>query len=418
MYEIEYLNVWHESQMVGKIWCNTAGIIGFSYAKDWLSKGFPISQNLPLQLEEFSPELGAAHQFFVNLLPEADARRHIVRDLKISNSDFGLLKAIGGECAGALSLLPANLMPQNKSSYTELKDDEFNRLLLRKGQVSSVNTGDDRPRLSLAGAQDKCPIFYNGGKFFLPKDASVSTHILKFEIDGYRNIPVYEYFLTQLAAEIGLPVVDIELRKHNKSFYLLIERYDRTKASNGDVIRCHQEDFCQALGFSYQHKYQQQGGPSFKHCYLLLQQLSIRPIQDVEVLIKWQIFNVLAGNSDGHAKNISLLYDKRHNVTLAPLYDLVCTRAIERIDARLAMSVGDEFNPELVLKKHWQQMAEEIDVRYPYLEKTILETAETLLMKTDKMIEEFEAVYGDCSALQRVKMVVTKQCKRALTQLS
>ena len=42
--------------------------------------------------------------WFCNLLPEGMVREAIVQRLRIPNDDFALLAAIGGECAGAVSL--------------------------------------------------------------------------------------------------------------------------------------------------------------------------------------------------------------------------------------------------------------------------------------------------------------------------
>lgn len=405
-----HLNVWYEKKLVGTLFRNSVDLIGFHYDKDWPSEGFAISQQLPLDIPEFSPTIGTAHRFFANLLPEANARMHIVRDLKISNSDFELLAAIGGECAGALSILPENLEPKDSFTYRTLSKEELKRFLLRRGQISSLHFTKNRPRLSLAGAQEKCPILLNGSDYLIPKDASPSSHILKFELAEYRNVPIYEYFLTTLAKKIGLPVVDVELCESNKRHYLLIKRYDRILLSLKKIQRLHQEDFCQALGFGYERKYQQDGGPSFQDCYQLIQNVSIKPIEDAENLLCWQIFNVLAGNSDGHAKNLSLLYNEEHQVQLAPFYDLVCTRAIERIDSKLALSIGGEFNPDKISEKHWGKLADDCKVRKPYLKKLIRKTAEALLdalSKSDSQLELYPA-------LQRVKKIISKQCQKAL----
>ncbi len=99
------------------------------------------------------------------MLPEGDARAHIIRDLKISDSDFELLKAIGGECAGALSILPKNHKPRDIFHYRQLRDNELKKILLRKGQIFPFTSSNNHPRLSLAGAQDKCPIFFDGENF-------------------------------------------------------------------------------------------------------------------------------------------------------------------------------------------------------------------------------------------------------------
>ena len=53
----------------------------------------------------------------------------------------------------------------------------------------------------------------------------------------------------------------------------------------------------------------------------------------------WQAFNVAVGNSDGHGKNLSLLYDGV-GVRLAPFYDLRSTRHYQALDRSLAMAVA------------------------------------------------------------------------------
>jgi len=85
--------------------------MGFRYDPAWLKGGFAISQSLPLDSEELPSDESIAHRFFANLLPEGGVRDQIVRDLKLPNTDFALLRAIGGECAGALSILPLDRVP-------------------------------------------------------------------------------------------------------------------------------------------------------------------------------------------------------------------------------------------------------------------------------------------------------------------
>ena len=49
--------------------------------------------------------------------------------------------------------------------------------------------------------------------------------------------------------------------------------------------------------------------------------------------------SVLIGNGDAHAKNLSLLHEASGALTLAPLYDLMCT--LHYGDDRLAMYIDD-----------------------------------------------------------------------------
>jgi len=388
--------------------------MGFRYDEQWIAKGgFAISHTLGLKENNFASEGGVAHRFFANLLPEAGAREKIVRDLKIPNTDFNLLRAIGGECAGALSILPEGEQPLSHYSYHPIGDKELLNLVARRGQLYTWPK-HEQPRLSLAGAQDKCPILVQAGRYLLPQQESPSSHILKFELSDYRHLPAYETFTTQLAKAVGLPVVNIELRSIDKTHYALIERYDRIQDDKGEVQRLHQEDFCQALGYGYEQKYQEHGGPTFAQCYQLIRDVSSDPASDLQHLLHWQIFNVLAGNSDGHGKNLSLLYLANGDIRLTPFYDLVCTRAIKRIDEHLAFAVGDERNPSMITRKHWQALASQCDLRAPFLLNQVQALATQLLDHLGAVKTAFESQYGEYPALQRIEQLVSKQCQRAM----
>ena len=416
MLDPDGLNVWSDQRLVGYLWRNAQGLIGFRYEEEWLAQGeFAVSHTLPLRQEDFAPEEGLAHRFFANLLPEGGVRDQIVRDLKIANTDFDLLRAIGGECAGAFSILQAEHQPSTEHKYHKVSGGELANLVARRGQVYTW-TANERPRLSLAGAQDKCPVLVKDGIYWLPKKESPSSHILKFELSDYRHLPAYETFTTLLAEAIGLPVVNIQLRSIEDTHYALIERYDRHKLESGQIARLHQEDFCQALGFGHERKYQGDGGPTFADCYRLIQDVSTDPANDIQYLLRWQIFNVLAGNSDGHAKNLSLLYQANGEVRLAPFYDLVCTRAIERIDFHLAFSVGDERNPGVVTLKHWDALAQQCGLRPRFLQDQVQDIVTRLLERLQPARERFESLYGKYAALQRIEQVVTKQCQRTINE--
>ncbi len=413
MIDPDALHVWNEQRLVGYLWRHATGAMGFRYDVDWLAGGFAISRTLPLQDEDFVAEDGVAQRFFANLLPEGGVRERIVRDLKIPNTDFELLRALGGECAGALSILPVERLPSQERHYRLLTPTALARLVAGQGYWPTTGSADERPRLSLAGAQDKCPVLVRNGDYFLPQGEAPSSHILKFELSGYRHLPAYETFMMHLARAIGLPVVDIELRSVAQTRYALITRYDRPLDAQGEPQRLHQEDFCQALGFGHEKKYQEFGGPSFAQCYRLVQDASSDPAVDTQHLLRWQIFNVLAGNSDGHAKNLSWLYFPNGAIRLAPFYDLVCTRAIARIDAHLAMAVGGERHPGAISRLHWEALARECDIKPHFLVNRVTQTADRLMQQLANEQAAFTERFGSYPALQRIAQIVTKQCRRA-----
>jgi len=55
------LNVWHEKDIVGQLWRDKIGQIGFRYDKNWVAHGFAISQQLPLSVEDFPPGKSQSH---------------------------------------------------------------------------------------------------------------------------------------------------------------------------------------------------------------------------------------------------------------------------------------------------------------------------------------------------------------------
>ena len=88
----------------------------------------------------------------------------------------------------------------------------------------------------------------------------------------------------------------------------VIERYDRNK--DGDQVkRLHQQDFCQAIGITSDEKYEAEGGPDLEDVYnLMLENVTARKrIESSFRFLDWVCLNLLIGNNDSHAKNLSFL---------------------------------------------------------------------------------------------------------------
>ena len=72
--------------------------------------------------------------YFSNLLPESAVRTLISKQLGISDkNDFMLLKRIGAECAGAISILPESEKPESPDQYKyrSLSEVHFSDLIMR-----------------------------------------------------------------------------------------------------------------------------------------------------------------------------------------------------------------------------------------------------------------------------------------------
>ena len=231
--------------------------------------------------------------------------------------------------------------------------------------------------MSLAGAQSKLPVVIVDGKIALPAPGQPTTHILKPPIPRFPGTTENEALMMRLAAAIDLSAAAVEARMAAGKPYLLVTRYDRQFEASGGVRRLHQEDFCQALGIPPDHKYSDEGGPTFRTSFELLRRASTRPAVEVLKLLDAAIYNVIIGNADAHGKNFSLLYHDS-GVTLAPLYDLVGTIAYADLSPRFAMKIAKCATLDEIATNTWSAFAADVGLTAPYVRRRVKMLAESI----------------------------------------
>ena len=299
--------------------------------------GVPLlSLSLPLTPQRFTH--GLVRPFLDGLLPEGEARQAAANDFNVLREDtYGLIRALGRDCAGALVIQPAEApAPPVPTALTAapVSDSEIGRLVANL-RYAPLGVGG-RVRISLAGVQEKLLLTRMPDRSWgRPVDGTPSTHILKPEIARFSNTVENEAFCMRLARNLGLPVASIETMTLDGRKLIVVERYDRTLHANGSVERIHQEDFCQATGVLPDKKYEEDGGPSLRRIAEILQ--AAAGPDSLELLLRAVTVNVLIGNGDAHGKNFSLLHDHSGALRLAPLYDLISTLVYG--DDRLAMYI-------------------------------------------------------------------------------
>jgi serine/threonine-protein kinase HipA len=134
------------------------------------------------------------------------------------------------------------------------------------------------------------------------------------------------------------------------------------------------------------------------------------PAHDVLTLLRWAIFCVLAGNADGHAKNLSILYGP-HGPVLAPFYDLVCTRAFDALDTRLAFSIGEERNGDRIRRQEWHLFAQRLSVRPRLIDRELERMVETSTDAFERAATGLAEAVDYSPALERVKRAVDKRIR-------
>lgn len=381
--KVKILNVFFHDIQIGKLVSDNAQL-SFQYDELYLeSKNSRyLSTSLPLQKEPFTHATSSS--FFSGLLPDELVRKRLAQYLRISEQNtFALLQEIGGECAGAISLYPEGQTPETKTkpSYRILTNMEASDIL------SSIHKrpmmiGENDIRISGAGAQDKLIITLINGKIAIPLKNAPSTHIIKPTIHGLKDTVFNEFFCMKLAQSMGLPTPEVYIHWLNNEPYYLIERYDRKNIHDGQIIRLHQEDFCQALQIPPEHKYQDEGGPSLQDCFSLLDH-SIKSGRmagiNKLILLRGVIFNYLIGNGDAHGKNFSLLYDGEM-ISFAPFYDLMSTMIYtDEFKEKMAMKIANNYKFRNVLAKDFDKLADQINFKQSLVQKEIKKMSESIV---------------------------------------
>ena len=327
--------------------------IEFIYDDDYLQNTpIALSNSLPLTQRTFNDQ--SARAFFSGLLPDDSELDRLARYLKTSKQNtFKLLAQVGGECAGAVSLYDEAPKATPRIQQPVLDESKLEKILI-SGRNRPMLGGDDKVRLSLAGAQSKLAVIIQQKQVRLSSETQPSTHILKPPSAHIGDLVQNEFFCMQLAGAVGIAAPKTEIRKIGTTLVYQVERYDRL-SNSGTTNRLHQEDFCQALGIAPENKYQHEGGPSLEDCIELIQNYSTRPAVDYQQLLDRVIFNYLIGNNDAHAKNFSILY-QNSNTRLAPAYDLVCTAVYPDLNHKMAMKIGGRYDPKDLQRRHWERL--------------------------------------------------------------
>jgi serine/threonine-protein kinase HipA len=322
-----------------------------------------LSASLPLREERFRPSESAP--FFEGLLPEGAVRATIASKLGLSEANgFGMLAALGADCAGAVMVLPEDHEPSRPQgvSARPLSESQVGELLrdLPRDPLG-IDVDPEGVRLSLGGVQDKLILVrLPTGAFAQPLRGMPSNCLLKPEHERFEGLAVNEAFCMRVAAAAGNEVAATELLEIDGIRCLYSGRFDRTVDADGAPVRLHQEDMCQALGLLPTQKYEAEGGPSVASVIALLRrQPNPRIALDVNAFVRAVLTSFLLGNSDAHGKNFSLLYDPVAGVRLVPLYDIVSTAVYDGLTPRLAMAIGGEDDPSQVDLHSWERLAAE-----------------------------------------------------------
>lgn len=328
--------------------------------------------------------------FLENMLPEGPALTRMAELAGVRPVDtYGILRAFGRDCAGAIMVLPDGEEPGGGtgSGYSPMTPGELRRVLNALDAVPLAAAPDRGFRPSLPGLQRKALLGRAAdGTWELPRGDAPSTWILK--PDGPHRMAGNEATGLWLAAACGLEAAQAELLDVAGLTVLAVRRYDRRRPPAGGIpARVHQEDGCQATSMPPGLKYEEQGGPSLRDFASLIRDYG--DPRDVTTLLRRTTFNMAIGNADAHAKNFSVLHDADvPAIRLAPMYDLLSTIALElaggagqpmRADTHLGQRVGGQADIRNVIAASLIDEAASWGIRRRAASAIVAETLERVL---------------------------------------
>jgi serine/threonine-protein kinase HipA len=438
---VDTLNVFHRERHIGWLRYDAKEeVYSLEYDPEWRddATAFDLAPLLPRKEARHSGS--TVRFFFSNLLPEGEMLEIVSRAHGVSKYDpFGLLRKIGAECAGALKILDADTASPDGRIYKPVPQQELSARARPDSQAPFVEIGG-KLRMSLAGVQDKLPSLVDrGNSVYVPDLGSASTHILKPNMRRRELFPhttVNEHFCMELARRMRVPAANSFLLSVPERLYV-VERFDRlfkpplvleerdgSWELRGDAVhRLHQIDVCQLLGLPPTQKYEEPEyeaaapGPDIGTIVRAIRDATAEPLVAIRTIIDWVIFNYLIGNSDSHAKNISMLW-RDGGWTLTPAYDLVSVAAYSEDREKLhdfAFRIGTETRYAWITGASWYEFSKSIGINYRYVQATLERMSRLISGEADKLLTELlrQLSKEEQDVLNRVVRLITEHASYA-----
>lgn len=425
----ELLNVFQGGVLVGSLDKGDGEpFYGFTYDEAYLktSSAVPLSLSLPLSACRYTGY--EAMPFFEGLLPEGDVREAVARQFHVSATrPMELIRVLGKDCAGDVVVLEEDDSGDlsEEATYVPLPNALEAIARYPYGAISQLRA---EYRLSLAGGQEKIALFHDdrvplGRGWFAPLAGAPSSHIIKPQVtDRFPFLAPNEFMCMEAARAMGFEVPETAIVLGERPLFI-VRRYDREITGEpGDgslqiLRRAHQEDFCQAIGLISARKYEGQKTHHAQDMASVLVEYAMQPIEALRELFRRIAMNYLIGNCDAHLKNYSLFLRESTAVSLAPVYDLMCTTIYDgrfgsELSRGMGIRIGDHLNIDKVTPNDFALLAQ--DMRQP--KRAAAKILEELAGSVEEAfevaaVESVRVGLGDdaCDLMQRIVKSTAKR---------
>ena len=392
------------------------GYISFSYEPGY--DGPPLSVALPRDEEVEHLDL-QVRPVIEGLLPDnMQVRKEMANEAGLGSADaFSLLGRFGKDLPGAVQVCDmseVDVVLRREGRYAPVSDTEVANRLVASADMDAPVWHGENETWSLGGNQGKFALALIDGKWMRCEGAYPSTHILKPGVVGMPLQALVEFATMQAASHIGLDVADTSYREFDGVGAIVIERYDRMRTENG-IMRIHQEDLCQALGYLPASKYDVTTSDVVKLLQTHTGKASMARFADA------LMFNYLVGGIDAHAKNLSLLHLGRDAIELAPLYDLASVLPYEKIGMgrwrKTPMSIGGVRNIGALTGADLNRFAETAELPPEAVKDRMRQMASAIPDAISDVGREHSDIRGMERVIQEMSRTVSANCRAMLVNV-
>lgn len=186
--------------------------------------------------------------------------------------------------------------------------------------------------ISLSSLQPEIPIIHLRKDRRLRRSGRLPVYTLKLPLRMIKNLTQNQNLCMTIASRLNVPIPAqtlMSLDDENKGkFGLLIKHFDRDREGN----KLRQKSLLEIMGKNNRHD------TSLEEIGNKIKRISEVPGLAVQLFLEMVMFSFIIGHSDLHMEKFSVLYeDKKKNVRLAPMQDLLCTKLLYPVEPDFAI---------------------------------------------------------------------------------
>jgi serine/threonine-protein kinase HipA len=141
------------------------------------------------------------------------------------------------------------------------------------------------------------------------------------------------------------------------------------------------------------------------------------PPTEIVRLLDMVVVNVLACNTDAHAKNYSIMI-RAGAPALAPMYDVMCGEVWENVTKNLAQKIAGKSRGDHLKGRHWQRVARDCGLNPKQVIDRVGALAKSVIAEAGAAESEVAAMpAGGHAILDQTRQAVERRARALLAQL-